>query len=66
MAAVSLILLALGSGSLASVSPWYNSGPSATTFGVWAAVWLIVVQWLSAAGRISDRSAADQMGWGAY
>lgn len=49
MASVSLILLALGSGlGLASVSPWYNSGPSPTTFGVWAAVWLIVVQWLSA------------------
>jgi hypothetical protein len=50
MASVSLILLALGSGlGLASVSPWYNSVPSAATFGVWAAVWLIVVQWLSAA-----------------
>jgi hypothetical protein len=34
---------------MASVSPWYNSVPSAATFGVWAAVWLIVVQWLSAA-----------------
>ena len=50
IAAASLILLALGSGfGLASVSPRYNSGASATTFGVWAAVWLIIVQWLSAA-----------------
>ena len=49
IAAVALILLALGSGlGLSSVSPWPNSGPSATTFGVYAAVWLIVVQWVSA------------------
>jgi hypothetical protein len=50
IAAISLILLALGAGfGFASISPWSNSGPSATTFGVAAAVWLIVVQWLSAA-----------------
>jgi hypothetical protein len=58
IAAAALILLALGSGlGLASVSLWYNSGPSATTFGVWAAVWLIVVQWLSAAlgGYVTGR-----------
>jgi hypothetical protein len=48
--AISLILLALGAGfGFASVSPWSNSGASATTFGVAAAIWLIVVQWLSAA-----------------
>jgi len=47
---VGLILLVLGSGlGLAAVSPWPNSGASATTFGVVAAVWLIVVQWISAA-----------------
>jgi hypothetical protein len=47
--ASSLILLALGSGfGLASVSPWSNSGASLTTFTVMAAIWLIVVQWLSA------------------
>ncbi len=46
--ALSLILLALGSGlGLASVSPWYNAGVSATTFTVTTAVWLIVVQWLA-------------------
>jgi hypothetical protein len=49
IAAVALILLALGSGlGLSSVSPWPNSGPSGTTFGVYAAVWLIIVQWVSA------------------
>src|SRR5471030_496234 len=47
-AALSLILLALGSGlGLASVSPWSNSGASATTFTVMTAVWLIVIQWLA-------------------
>ncbi len=47
-AASSLILLALGSGfGLASVSPWSNSGASATTFTVLMAIWLIIVQWLS-------------------
>jgi len=50
IAAISLILLALGAGfGFASLSPGANSGPSATTFGVVAAIWLIVVQWLSAA-----------------
>jgi hypothetical protein len=50
IAALALILLALGAGlGFASVSPWSNSGPSATTFTVAAAIWLIVVQWLSAA-----------------
>jgi hypothetical protein len=56
--AVGLILLALGSGlGLSSVSPWPNSGPSAMTFGVLAAVWLIIVQWVSAAfgGYITGR-----------
>ena len=46
--AVTLILLALGSGfGLASVSPWSNAGASATTFTVMTAVWLIVTQWLA-------------------
>ena len=47
--AVTILLLALGSGlGLASVSPW-GDNPSPTTFTVMAAVWLIVVQWLSSA-----------------
>ncbi|MGH7046921.1 MAG: hypothetical protein ACREE2_11115, partial [Stellaceae bacterium] len=50
IAAIALILLALGAGlGFASISPWSNRGASASTFGVVAAVWLIVVQWLSAA-----------------
>jgi len=47
--AISLLLLTLGSGlGLSSVSPWSDSGITATTFTVGAAIWLIVVQWLSA------------------
>lgn len=45
-----LMLIALGAGvGFASVSPWSGSGVSATTFTVAMAIWLIVVQWLSAA-----------------
>ena len=47
--AMSLTLLALGAGiGLASVSPWGGSA-SLTTFSVMAAIWLIIVQWLSSA-----------------
>lgn len=57
-AALSLILIALGSGfGLASVSPWPRAGMSTTTFTVTAAIWLIVVQWLAFAlgGYITGR-----------
>jgi len=57
-AASSLLLIALGSGlGLASVSPWPNSGASATAFTIAAGIWLIVVQWLSAGlgGYITGR-----------
>jgi hypothetical protein len=60
--AVSLLLVALGSGiGLASVSPWSASNPTATTFTLLTAVWLIIVQWLSSAtggyltGRLRTR-----------
>ena len=47
--AVAIMLLALGAGlGLSAVSPKTpGSNPSATTFTVFAAVWLIVVQWLA-------------------
>jgi Alcohol dehydrogenase GroES-like domain len=46
--ALTLLLVALGTGiGLSSVSPWSSSNPSATTFTLLAAVWLIIVQWLS-------------------
>lgn len=46
---LTVILMLVGSGlGLTMVSPWTGSNPSATTFAVSAAVWLVVVQWLSA------------------
>jgi len=60
--AATLILLTLGSGlGFASVSPWSNSGASAAAIGATAAIWFIIVQWLSAAlggyltGRLRTR-----------
>jgi hypothetical protein len=49
-AATTLLLVALGSGiGLSSVSPWSSANPTASTFTLLAAVWLIIVQWLSSA-----------------
>jgi len=49
-AALSLILLALGTGlGLSSVSPWSNAGASASTISTAAIIWLIVMQIISAA-----------------
>src|ERR1700748_259312 len=48
--AITLLLVALGSGiGLSSVSPWSSANPNATTFTLLAAVWLIIVQWVSSA-----------------
>jgi hypothetical protein len=59
--AATIMLLSLGSGlGLASVSP-YTANPSATTFTVFAAIWLIIVQWVASAlggyltGRLRTR-----------
>jgi hypothetical protein len=57
-ASVSLVLLALGSGlGFASISPWPSHGVSGTTFAVTAAIWLIIMQWVSSAfgGYITGR-----------
>ena len=61
-AAVTLILLALGSGlGFASISPWPGKGVTATTFAATTAIWLILTQWVSAglggylAGRLRTR-----------
>jgi hypothetical protein len=49
-AALSLILLALGTGlGLSSVSPWSNVGASASAVGSAAIVWLIVTQIIASA-----------------
>lgn len=61
-ASVTLVLLALGGGiGLTTVSPWFYSGVSLRTFSIGAAIWLIVVQWLSSgvggylAGRLRTK-----------
>jgi hypothetical protein len=47
-AAVSLILVVLGSAlGLSSISPWEGQGASAAAFGVGAAIWLVVTQWIA-------------------
>ncbi len=54
----SLMLLAIGSAfGLASVSPWPGAGAMPETFTIGAGIWLIVMQWLSAAmgGYIAGR-----------
>jgi hypothetical protein len=60
--ATTIILLALGTGiGFSMVSPWYGVGASATTVGVSAVIWLVVVQWLSSgvggflAGRLRSK-----------
>jgi hypothetical protein len=63
--AVSLILLALGSGlGLASVSPWAERGASATTFTVMTAIWLVVVQWFASGfgGYVTGRLRTKWVG----
>jgi hypothetical protein len=61
-AALSLILVALGTGiGLSSISPWSNTGVSASAFGIGAIVWVIVTQIIAAsiggylAGRLRTK-----------
>jgi hypothetical protein len=62
---VTLILVTFGSGlGLTMISPWSGESSSAATVGLSAAIWLVVVQWLSAAfggyltGRLRTKWAA--------
>lgn len=64
-AVATLILMLVGSGlGLSMVSPWSSQSASATTVLAWAAVWLVVVQWVSSglggymAGRLRKRWTA--------
>src|SRR3978361_1812287 len=46
--AVSLILLALGSGlGFAAASPWQEARPSAKAIAVTSIIWLVVMHWVS-------------------
>lgn len=63
--ALSLALLVLGAGlGLSSVSPWSGAGVTAATFGVGAAIWLIIMQWVSAGlgGYITGRLRTKWVG----
>jgi len=62
-AAISLMLLAAGAGlGFTSISPWANSGVTATTFGIAAILWLALIQILAMgsggyiAGRLRTKS----------
>jgi hypothetical protein len=62
--AVTVLLVAIGTGlGFASVSPASGSNPSPTTFTVLAAIWLLVVQWISSffGGYLAGRL---RPGWG--
>jgi hypothetical protein len=61
-AVATLVLMLLGSGfGLTMISPWASQSASATTVVVSAAIWLVVVQWISScmggyiAGRLRKR-----------
>jgi hypothetical protein len=61
-AAMGLILVALGTGlGFAAVSPWSNTGASATTVGIIGAIWLLVMSAMASgiggylAGRLRTR-----------
>jgi hypothetical protein len=62
---VSIILFTLASGTgLATVRPWSFSSPSPTTFGVAAAIGLVVIQWVSSAlgGYLTGRLRTKWVG----
>ena len=62
---LSIILFTLGSGlGLAVARPWSFSAPSPTTFGVAAAIGLIVTQWLASAlgGYLTGRLRTKWVG----
>jgi hypothetical protein len=67
--AVTLIFILIGSGlGLTMVSPWSHDSSSLTTVGASAAIWLIVVQWVSAAlgGYLTGRLRSKWVGVHTY
>ena len=62
---VTLILVTLGSGiGLSNVSPWSFANPSPVAFGIYAALWLIIIQWLASAvgGYLTGRLRTKWVG----
>ncbi|WP_082519996.1 hypothetical protein [Rhizobium sp. Root1220] len=67
--AISLIFLLIGSGfGLTMVSPWSHDSASLTAVGATAAIWLIVVQWVSAGlgGYLTGRLRTKWVGVHTY
>jgi hypothetical protein len=63
--ASTILLVAVGGGlGLAAISPWSNSGPSGTSLGVAAVIWIVVVQWISAlaGGYLTGRLRSKWLG----
>ena len=63
--AVSIILFTAGSGfGLSTVEPWSFANRAPETFAIGAAIWLIVMQWLSAGfgGYLAGRLRANWIG----
>jgi hypothetical protein len=63
--AVSIILFTAGSGfGLSTLEPWSFANRAPETFAVGAAIWLVVMQWLSAAfgGYLAGRLRAKWIG----
>ncbi len=64
-ATLTLVLMLVGSGfGLTMVSPWAHESAGITTFAVSAAIWLVIVQWLSSAlgGYLTGRLRARWVG----
>ena len=62
---VTLILMLVGAGlGLTLVSPWSGESSSATTVTVYAAIWLVIVQWVSSGvgGYLTGRLRAKWVG----
>lgn len=62
---VTLILLLVGAGlGLTMVSPWAGESSSAATVSIYAAIWLVIVQWVSSAlgGYLTGRLRTKWVG----
>lgn len=63
--AITFILMLVGSGlGLTMISPWSNEGVSVATISVSTAIWLVIVQWFSAAlgGYLTGRLRTKWVG----
>jgi hypothetical protein len=66
---MTLVLMLIGSGlGLTMISPWENDSSSLTTIGTTAAIWLVLVQWISAAlgGYLTGRLRTKWAGLHTY